>query len=210
MELLESWPLGEATVDLRDRLLAAYDDPVRGYHDRRHLAEVVAHVAELRGELPRPDIETMQWPPPHMHAVLLAAWFHDAVYTEARDDEERSAALAEQELTAVGCAEALIAEVARLVRLTVTHRPDPGDARGAVLCDADLAILAAPPERYAEYVAGVRREYAHLDDGTFRAGRAAVLRELAAGDSLFHTATGRELWEDAARANIADELRRLG
>lgn len=210
MELFESWPLGEATVDLRDRLLAAYDDPVRGYHDRRHLAEVVTHIAELRGELPRSEIETMQWPPPHMHAVLLAAWFHDAVYDGTAGAEERSAALAERELAAAGCAEALVAEVARLVRLTATHRPEPGDTRGAVLCDADLAILAAPPERYAEYVAGVRREYAHLDDATFRTGRAAVLRELAAGDSLFHTATGRELWEDAARANIADELRRLG
>jgi predicted metal-dependent HD superfamily phosphohydrolase len=209
VELLESWPLGEATADLRDRLLAAYDDPRRRYHDRRHLAEVVGHVAELRGELPRPDIETMQWPAPHMHAVLLAAWFHDAVYDGAADVEERSAALAERELTATGCAETLVAEVARLVRLTAGHDPEPGDARGAVLCDADLAILAAPPERYAEYVAGVRREYAHLDDATFRAGRAAVLRDLAGRAQLFRTATGRDLWEDKARVNIAGELRRL-
>ena len=31
MELLESWPLDD--VALRDRLLAAYGDPGRGYHD---------------------------------------------------------------------------------------------------------------------------------------------------------------------------------
>jgi predicted metal-dependent HD superfamily phosphohydrolase len=151
----------------------------------------------------------MQWPPPHMHAVLLAAWFHDAVYDGSPDAEERSAQLAERELTAAGCAEALVAEVARLVRLTAGHDPEPGDARGAVLCDADLAILAAPPERYAEYVAGVRREYAQLDDATFRAGRAAVLRDLGGRERLFRTATGRQLWEDAARANIEAELREL-
>jgi predicted metal-dependent HD superfamily phosphohydrolase len=208
VELLESWPLGGAD-DLRDRLLAAYGDPSRGYHDRQHLAEVVAHLGLLRGELPRPEMEAMQWPPPHLHAVLLAAWFHDAVYDGAGDLEERSAVLAEEELAAAGCAPELVAEVARLVRLTGTHRPEPGDARGAVLCDADLAILAAPAERYAEYLRGVRKEYAHVDDAAFRAGRAAVLRDLAARDHLFHTATGRTLWEDAARANLATELRGL-
>ena len=40
------------------------------------------------------------------------------------------------------------AEVARLVRLTASHDPAPGDARGAQLVDADLAILGALPGRY--------------------------------------------------------------
>lgn len=208
MDLLESWPLGTAT-GLRDRLLTAYDDPSRGYHDRQHLTEVVANLDLLRAELPRPEVEVMVWPPPHLHAVLLAAWFHDAVYDGDGDLEERSATLAEQELSAAGCAPELVAEVARLVRLTATHRPEEGDAPGAVLCDADLAVLAAPPERYAAYVAGVRKEHAHVDDEAFRAGRAAVLRGLVSGDHLFHTATGRDRWEDAARANVADELSRL-
>lgn len=208
MDLDESWPLGDR-LELRDRLRAAYDDPARGYHDLRHLAEVVDHVELLRGELPRPEVEVALWPPPHQHAVLLAAWFHDAVYDGAGDLEERSARLAETELAAAGCDAGLVVEVARLVRLTAGHRPEPGDARGAVLCDADLAILAAGPSRYADYVAGVRREHAHLDDATFRAGRAAVLRDLAAKPTLFHTGTGRDLWEDAARANLARELEEL-
>ena len=205
MDLLESWPLSDQ-AELRDRILAAYDDPARGYHDVRHLAEVVDHVDLLREELPRPEREIATWPPPHQHAVLLAAWFHDAVYDREGDLEDRSATLAEDELTAAGCADDLVAEVARLVRLTATHRPDPGDARGAVLCDADLAILAADDTRYAEYVAGVRAEYAHLDDATFRAGRHAVLTDLARSGDLFHTATGRRLWGERARANLDREL----
>jgi predicted metal-dependent HD superfamily phosphohydrolase len=141
--------------------------------------------------------------------VLLAAWFHDAVYDGEGDLEERSAVLAETELEAAGCAEDLVTEVARLVRLTATHRPEPGDRRGAVLCDADLAILAADGARYAEYVAGVRAEYAGLDDATFRAGRAAVLAGLVGSGRLFHTETGRRLWEDRARTNVARELTAL-
>jgi len=204
MDLLQSWPLADDR-DLRDRLHAAYADPARGYHDVRHLAEVVDNIDLLRQELPRPQVEIAIWPPPHQHAVLLAAWFHDAVYDREGALEERSARLAESELGAVGCRAELVTEVARLVRLTETHRPEPGDRRGAVLCDADLAILAADDERYRDYVAGVRSEYGHLDDATFRAGRAAVLADLASSERLFHTATGQRLWEGRARANLARE-----
>jgi predicted metal-dependent HD superfamily phosphohydrolase len=102
-----------------------------------------------------------------------------------------------------------VAEVVRLVRLTAHHRPAPGDRDGQVLSDADLAILAAGPERYAAYVAGVRAEYATVPDGDFRRGRAAVLRDLLAKPELFHTAVGRERWEERARTNVARELAAL-
>ena len=97
----------------------------------------------------------------------------------------------------------------RLVRLTATHDPADGDPAGAVLSDADLAVLAAGPERYAEYVAGVRREYSHVPDEAFRRGRADVLRGLLAAPAMFRTATGRRLWEQRARANVEAELSAL-
>jgi predicted metal-dependent HD superfamily phosphohydrolase len=55
----------------------------------------------------------------------------------------------------------------------------------------------------------VRREYAHLDDDVFAAGRADVLRGLAAKPQLFHTPYAREQWEQAARANLERELASL-
>jgi predicted metal-dependent HD superfamily phosphohydrolase len=99
--------------------------------------------------------------------------------------------------------------VARLVRLTATHRPADDDLAGQVLCDADLAILAAEPARYADYVAGVRREHAHLSDAGFAAGRASILRDLLAKPALFHTAVARRRWEERARANVEAELSSL-
>jgi predicted metal-dependent HD superfamily phosphohydrolase len=195
MDLADSWPLPELS-EVRDRLLVAYGDPARGYHDRTHLAEVLEHVQELRHELAgEGDLDT----------VLLAAWFHDAVYDRAGEDEERSARLAEDELAGTSYA----GEVARLVRLTQGHLPADGDRSGQVLCDADLAILAAEEDRYAAYVAGVRQEHGHLDDDTFRRGRAAVLHDLLAKPTLFHTPTARRAWEERARANVERELRRL-
>ena len=201
-DLLDHWPLPSA-LGLRDRLLAAYDDPARGYHDRRHLAEVCDRIAELLEDagdgVPAAERDT----------VLLAAWFHDAVYDGERDAEERSAVWAELELPDAGVPLAVVAEVSRLVRLTETHRPEDGDRAGCVLSDADLAILAAAAERYAEYTADVRREFAHVPDDDFRTGRAAVLRDLLAKPRLFHTAYAREHWEQAARANVESELATL-
>jgi predicted metal-dependent HD superfamily phosphohydrolase len=190
-ELAERWPRAEL-ADVRDALLAAYDDPGRGYHDTLHLREVLTRLDELAAA-------GLGFDPV---VTGVAAWFHDAVYDGERDAEERSAVWAEEALAGTPYA----ADVARLVRLTETHDPAPDDLAGQALCDADLAILAAPRERYDAYVAGVRRDYAHISDADFATGRAAVLHDLAGRDDLFHTAYGREHWEPAARANIQREL----
>jgi predicted metal-dependent HD superfamily phosphohydrolase len=194
-EIDRFWPAG-CPAPLRERLEAAYGDPGRGYHDLRHLTEVLEHVDEL-----------MAVDDPARETVLLAAWFHDAVYAGRDDDEERSARLAEESLGSLPAPVA--AEVARLVRLTRTHRPADDDRPGMVLCDADLAILGASEERYADYVRGVRSEYAHVPDPDFAAGRAAVLRDLLAKPRLFQTAQARERWEERARANVRRELATL-
>lgn len=200
-DLERHWPESVAAcTGPRDALVEAYAAPHRRYHDTRHLGEVLGHLAAL---LDHPDARGVD-----RDAVVLAAWFHDAVYDGRPDDEERSAALAEATLPSCAVPPALVAEVARLVRLTREHKPEPDDLAGRLLCDADLAILAARAERYAEYTRDVRAEYAHVDDADFRAGRTAVLRALLDGP-LFHTAPARQAWEARARANVQAELERL-
>lgn len=206
VDLSRHWPgrLADHTA-IRDRLVAAYAGADRGYHDVRHLQEVLDRIGViLDGSDADPYSRDVDF-----GDVLLAAWFHDAVYDPDGDNEERSARLAEVELTAAGLPPDAVAEVARLVRLTATHDPADDDLAGMVLCDADLAILAAPRERYAEYTAGVRREYAHVSDDDFRRGRAQVLRTLLDRPALFRTAFGRRQWESMARANVVAELAAL-
>lgn len=191
------WPLSGADA-LRAELLAAYGDPSRGHHSVRHLREVLTRLDELAAAGAAFDATPVQ----------LAAWFHDAVYDGERDAEERSASWAEEALAPLVDADTL-AEVVRLVRLTEHHRPESDDANGCALSDADLSILAAPPQRYEEYVAAVRAEYAHLPDEVFASGRADVLRQLSAKPQLFHTEHGIATWEAPARNNIAAELEKL-
>ena len=99
-----------------------------------------------------------------------------------------------------------IDEVERLVLLTAGHAVEPGDANGAVLCDADLAVLASPPEAYAAYASAVRAEYGHLSDDEFTAGRIAVLEHLLALPQLYRLPAVADEWTPLARANMTAEL----
>ena len=196
-DLLAAWTgaFGPIATAVGRDLLERYAEPHRRYHDTAHLRAVLQTLRRLHpaGELPI--------------AVLAAAFWHDAVYDPtAADNEPRSADLAAEALTGLGWEPALVTEVRRLVLLTAHHAPAPDDELGALLCDADLAVLASGADVYARYAAGVRAEYAHLGDEGFRAGRAAVLLRLLARPRLFTTGPGRRLWEVAARRNVAAEL----
>ncbi|MET4672610.1 hypothetical protein [Streptomyces sp. PvR018] len=190
---------GPDPLPYAENLLVRWAEPQRRYHTTAHLTAVLDRIDTLAGYAA------------DVHAVRLAAWFHDAVYRPDRtENEERSAALAERALPEAGVGEAVAAEVARLVRLTVTHDPAEGDGNGEVLCDADLAVLAGGPEAYAAYATQVREEYGFVPDEAFRAGRAAVLRQLLALPRLFRTPYGAAEWEARARHNLATELELLG
>jgi predicted metal-dependent HD superfamily phosphohydrolase len=175
-------------------VVGAWSEPHRRYHDLAHLAAVLGIVEQLSPS------------GADLTAVRLAAWYHDVAYDPQRsDNEEVSAARARIGLLGL-VDDAVLAEVQRLVLLTVGHDPEPGDANGAVLCDADLAVLATPPAAYAAYASAVREEYRYLSDEQFTAGRIAVLEQLLALPTLFHTPAAAEQWSAAARANLAAEL----
>ncbi|MEO5876439.1 MAG: HD domain-containing protein [Streptosporangiaceae bacterium] len=194
MDLLERWTELTGERRLGEELVARYREKHRRYHTDVHLAAVLDLVDELAEHADDAD------------AVRLAAWFHDAVYDPQRgDNEERSALLASRMLTDLGYAHA--ERVADLVRMTKTH--EPADADGRVLCDADLAILAAEPAAYAAYTVAVRQEYAFIPEEFFRPGRADVLEQLLLLPSLFHTEIARDRFEARARANVQAEISAL-
>lgn len=197
-KLLHRCGTAVATEPYGRDLLKRWAEPQRRYHTTAHLQAVLDHIDALADGADSPD------------AVRLAAWFHDAVYRPDRsENEERSAQLAVRALREAGLDEALIEEVARLVRLTVSHDPADGDRNGEVLCDADLAILGSTPEAYAAYTAAVREEYGFVPEDTFRAGRAAILRQLLALPVLYRSPTARERFDAQARANLTAELAQL-
>ncbi|MET0414446.1 MAG: metal-dependent phosphohydrolase [Actinoplanes sp.] len=192
-----------ATVDDADLtaaggfLLVRWAEPQRQYHTVAHLTAVLDVIDRHADLAPHPD------------RVRLAAWMHDAVYDPRAlgDANERdSAEFAETILQTLGVPAPTAAEVARLVGLTAGHATDADDPDGELLCDADLAVLAGNDEEYAAYAAAIRREYAHVPDEDFRAGRARVLTALLELPSIYRLEPLRAQWESRARANLQREL----
>ncbi len=181
---------------LRD-LLARYAEPHRTYHTVAHLSacfatlDVVAHEAERPAE------------------VVLALWFHDAVYDPTRTDNEvRSGLLARQCLAAAGVEDA-VAERVEASILATRHADVELVGDALVVVDVDLSILGASADAYDTYAGGVRREYAWVDEARFRAGRASFLSGLLARRRIFGTRSLGARLEEPARANLRRELARL-
>ena len=182
---------GERALVVADELLNRHREAHRRYHGVAHLIHVVTAVNAAAAS----------------GAVVVAAWFHDAVYNpRSSTNEADSAELARARLRECGCAAAFVADVERLVLATREHLPTQTDE--ALLIDADLAVLAAAPDVYDGYVAGIRSEYAHVTDEQWSHGRRRVLEGFLAQPCLFYTGETAS-HEAAARANIEREVRTL-
>lgn len=186
-------------------LLERWTRPDRHFHNLKHLVDVLARVDELDEEAHEPDL------------VRLAAWYHGAVFDSAErkayankggEDETASARLAVERLGALGVPEHRAQRVGELVSALVRHVPDPNDSDCAVLCDADLAMLATEPQKYKQYLLGLRAEYSHLPVEDYVRARVRILRKLLARPSLFVSPLA-QTWEEPARQNVSAELQRL-
>jgi predicted metal-dependent HD superfamily phosphohydrolase len=179
---------------LGHELLARWTEPHRHYHDPRHLAEVLAALPALA-----PGLD--------LRLPRLALWFHDAVLTGEPTDEEHSAELAADRLSAVGVPAVDIDEVCRLILVTGHHRPRAGDTAPETVSDADLAVLAALPSRYDESVVDLRRERTGMGL-EWHTWRTSVLASRLNGN-VFFSAVGAQLLPLAAHANLRRELATL-
>ena len=210
--LMRAWDsLLPGHTALGENLLARYEQPHRKYHTSVHLSEMLTALKTL---YKRHHTATPR-------AVLLAAWFHDAVYeANPGEDEAASADLARTALTPLASTGSLtnreVTAIAHLIELTASHQLADGieeytsgaltRADAAFFLDADLAILAADSPRYTRYVAGVRAEYAHYAPDAFTRGRAAILQGFLNRTAIYASDTAHLLWDAPARLNLRTEL----
>lgn len=179
-------------------LLARLSEPHRRYHDASHVAACV-RLAERH----RAHARCL----PH---VLLALLFHDAIYDpRAHDNEAQSAALAARGLTAIGADADTIRRVSALVLATRGHDVAGHDPDAELVLDADLAILGDTERAREAFEAGVRAEYAHVDEASYRAGRRHVLEGFAARDRLYAVPAIAAEREATARAHLQERIRAL-
>ena len=90
---------------------------------------------------------------------------------------------------------------------TKTHHPG-AHPDAPYLIDIDLAILGADPAAFDVYDAAIRKEYAHVPDDAYRAGRAKALQSFLDRERIFTTSAFAPL-ETRARSNLERAIARL-
>ncbi|WP_374354590.1 hypothetical protein [Chitinimonas sp.] len=180
----------EADPECFVRLMTSYAEPHRHYHTQQHLAECLALIQQVRNKLEHPA------------EVELALWFHDAIYAPLRHDNELRSADWAREVLLIAGADLELADRVHSLIMATRHTAEPLGPDAQLLVDIDLAILGAPPERFAEYERQVRAEYRHVPTFLFRRKRRELLQRFLARPVLYGSAKLRERFEAGARANL--------
>ena len=172
-------------------LHTAYAERHRHYHTWTHIEMLLASAQR----------DGMTTPP-----VLLAIAFHDIVYNAtAKDNEAQSAnaLLATWRRKRVHADESTVRHAMAMINLA------SGNAEADWFWDADREILAAAPDGYRAYAVAVRKEYKIYPDFLYRRGRAKFLEGELARPQIFRTESFNARFGEAARRNIAAELKEL-
>lgn len=181
-------------VNLFHELLLRYAEPHRKYHTKQHLEECLAHLPELCAVAAQPA------------EVAIALWFHDAIYSTVRhDNEERSAQWA---LSAIGDAggNPIIAERVYQLIMATRHHVSPSTLDEQVVVDIDLSILGADAPRFDQYELQIREEYAAIPTFLFRRKRRAVLEGFLHRPRIFNTQCFFDLYEVPAHENLCRSI----
>src|SRR5688572_27275122 len=172
-------------------LFKKYASLNRYYHNFDHIKSLLGFYDQYGGMLQNRE------------AVGFSIFYHDFVYNIfRRDNEHRSAIVAEKKLRMAGLPEAEIATVKLFIEATQAHQV-PVDYQHtsdlALFLDFDMAILGAAPEEYRQYTKLLRKEYGLIPRPLFRAGRKKFLESCLQSEFIFHTPVFRDKYEAAAR-----------
>ena len=172
-----------------NKLIAAYSEPQRAYHTVQHLYECLTALDVVKTHLN------------DEHAVALALWFHDAVYDpKASDNELKSAEIFEHYV-----GQDLAAEVVKKIKqwiVATQQHAQTDDTDLQFLLDIDLAILAATPQRFAEYEQQIQQEYAWVEPEVYAIKRKQVLEHFYATEPLYQTEYFQQHCEQRAKQNL--------
>lgn len=199
----------DCPVEMRDehfvQVIRTHDLKQRRYHNVRHLEECFQALDMLApaalSEDNGPEYKRQA------NIAALALFYHDIVYEQHADDNEKqSAETARQRLREMGVEGAMIDAVASAIEKTRDHA-NPATTADSLVLDADLAIFAAPSLRYREYMREIRQEHCWLPDEKFYHGRRDFLKAMLRRKYIYFTPYGRENWEALARENMENEMK---
>jgi len=182
------------------KVLDYYNKNGHFYHNLNHIENF------LRNCLPYLDACK------YIDEIILAVFYHDAVYDSLRtDNEEKSAQLARTDLKELGLDKNIRIRIMELIRRTANHtvRYKKDRFEMQLFLDGDIAILGSNWELYKEYANAIRKEYIRIPDRIFKKKRKKFLLALLKEKKLFYVPEFKEKYEAKARENILKEINEI-
>lgn len=175
----------------------AYSNKKRYYHNLSHLQNLLLHLQVVKEEVKCWD------------TVLFALFYHDIIYNALKkDNEEKSALLADKRLSELGFARPDI-ELCKMIILATKGHDAHSNSDINYFTDSDLCVLGSEWNIYIEYADNVRKEYAIFPDIIYKPGRRKVLEHFISMKQIFKTPYFFKRFEASAKNNLKKELELL-
>jgi predicted metal-dependent HD superfamily phosphohydrolase len=184
--------------NLFQNILTHYNSQIRHYHNIMHICKMLKSAEKFRKTANYSD------------RLIFAIFYHDIIYNPLKsDNEEKSATLAEKELQKINFSDSKI--VSEMIIRTKNHfsRAENESPELQLLLDLDLETLGSESEIYFINTQNIRKEYHIYPDLIFNKGRTTVLKKFLESESIYRTPFFKENYENQARINITEELKRL-
>lgn len=179
---------------LWEEIESQYSTKNRHYHTLGHIQFMV--------ELARKHQEIVS----DMETLLFSTYYHDIIYKALRkDNEEKSAQLAQIRLHQLGVPSQRINKCAHQI-LATKHHQSNNDNDTKIFLDLDLAILGSSSQDYKNYSRQIRKEFSFYPNFIYRLGRKKVLKYFLNKEYIYHTNEFRKSFEEQSIKNIENEL----
>lgn len=195
--LLSQYASPSTTAKMWDEIALAYSHKNRQYHNLFNLENMYS------------ELQCVQHTISDWDTVLFALFYHDAVYsTTKKDNEEKSSKMAISRLREIGYDTVKTSFCHELIMATKQHNfSSVNDIN--LFTDADLSILGKPWAEYEAYCLNVRKEYSIYPDLLYNPGRKKALQHFLEMEHIFKTPHFKDRFEAQARKNITQEIDRL-
>jgi len=188
------FPENEITYN---RLVQAYAEKHRGYHNSVHINAVLSEFAEAK-ELASDRA-----------AIELALWFHDAIYKIRSTSNERESADWASEFILDNSGSEEFSNVVHSLIMATEHNFLPVENDEKLIVDVDLSILGSTEEKYWEFEDNIRREYKIVPWILYRRKRIALLEYFLDREYIFSHDYFREKYENKAKLNLEKAIAKL-
>ena len=179
------------SASVHQRLLAAYAEPQRFYHNLTHIEHCLSVFDEVKSLLSNPD------------AVELALWTHDVIYQPGARNNEALSVEWYRDIAAGVHHPDLVQRVSRHIIATLHNDKPLDDEDSRYLVDIDLSSFAMPWDDFLRDSRNLRRENPQITDQEYHHNQRKFQKLLLSRQRFYHSDYFFQHYEQQARDNLA-------